>query len=174
MMNLKKKVYEVYECRVNDLLVYIGSGVEGRHKHCDSGLSHNYELNKAHFDKDCVVITKVIKKFDNKEDSLILEKELILVENPKFNKVFVNDTRQDCAKHMKDFRNYVKDKIQANRATGNFKQKCLQVLDEFCAVHVYQSLCEKGFYLNSYFWYDKRGYEVMKKCVNTSRKSDIN
>ena len=42
MMNLKKKVYEVYECRVNDLLVYIGSGVEGRHKHCDSVLSHNF------------------------------------------------------------------------------------------------------------------------------------
>ena len=169
------KLYEVYECRVNGELVYIGSGVEGRYKHCDSGLSHNYDLNKAHFDKNCVVTTKVVKKFNNKEDSLTLEKELILRENPKYNRVFVNDHRQDYAKQMKDFKKFVKDKVYLTKTLSHIgRKKCLDVLDEFCEAHGYSALCEKGFYLNSHHWYEKRDFKSMKKCVNTARKLSDN
>ena len=45
----KENCYEVYVCRVDGEIVYIGSGRHGRHKHCDSGCSHVYELNKIHF-----------------------------------------------------------------------------------------------------------------------------
>ena len=42
-------MYEVYMCKLNDEVLYVGQGASGRHKHCNSGSSHVYELNKLHF-----------------------------------------------------------------------------------------------------------------------------
>ena len=42
-------MYEVYICKHNDVIVYIGKGTRGRHKHCISGCSHVFELNKTFF-----------------------------------------------------------------------------------------------------------------------------
>ena len=47
---VSKDLYEVYACKYNGEYVYIGSGKHGRHRHCTSGCSHVYELNKMHFD----------------------------------------------------------------------------------------------------------------------------
>ena len=54
----KENCYEVYICKVDGEIVYIGSGKHGRHKHCTSGCSHVYELNKMHFlANDTIVVT---------------------------------------------------------------------------------------------------------------------
>ncbi len=73
----KNCLYEVYACYHNDEIVYIGSGKNGRNKHCNSGISQNYDLNKLHFtDKDNVSVT-VIKYFSDKNVSLAYEKDMI-------------------------------------------------------------------------------------------------
>ena len=41
---------EVYLCYLEDEIVYIGSGKLNRHKHCNSGTSHVYALNKLRFE----------------------------------------------------------------------------------------------------------------------------
>ena len=42
---MSEGLYEVYVCKHNDEIVYIGSGKHGRHKHCVSGVSQNYGHN---------------------------------------------------------------------------------------------------------------------------------
>ena len=44
------KHFEVYICKLDGNIIYIGSGANGRHKHCNSGCSHVYDLNKLHFE----------------------------------------------------------------------------------------------------------------------------
>jgi hypothetical protein len=76
--------YIVYAAKHKDEIVYIGSGVNGREKHCISGCSHVYELNKLHFKKADISI-HVLDRFMTKEESLVAEKELISEYKPKYN-----------------------------------------------------------------------------------------
>lgn len=76
----------VYKAVVLGETVYIGSGALGREKHCASGCSHVYELNKYHFEGVHIEVS-VIKKGLTKEESLQIEKELIQKIRPRFNKV---------------------------------------------------------------------------------------
>ena len=46
---MSKDLYEVYMCKFQDDVLYIGSGKIGRHTHCDSGISNVYGLNRLHF-----------------------------------------------------------------------------------------------------------------------------
>jgi len=46
---MKSEWSEVYLCYLEDEIVYVGSGKLNRHKHCNSGISHVYELNRLHF-----------------------------------------------------------------------------------------------------------------------------
>lgn len=85
------KYFEVYTCKLDGVIVYIGSGANGRHKHCNSGCSHVYELNKMHFDG--VVFDITVKKFNSKGESLLHEKELILKHKPRFNSVYLSKDR---------------------------------------------------------------------------------
>lgn len=43
------KVYELYHCKYQGEVVYIGQGSRGRHRHCNSGISHVFELNEIYF-----------------------------------------------------------------------------------------------------------------------------
>ena len=74
-------------------IVYIGSGANGRHKHCNSGCSHVYELNKMHFNG--VVFDVSVKKFNSKSESLKHEKEMILKYKPRFNSVYLSKDRNN-------------------------------------------------------------------------------
>lgn len=76
----------VYAAKYNDEIVYIGSGVNGRERHCTSGCSHVYALNKLHFSKEYVEIV-VLGRFNTKEESLKVETSLIIEHKPKFNTV---------------------------------------------------------------------------------------
>jgi hypothetical protein len=89
-MSKDTKNYIVYVVRFEDEIVYIGSGIKDRHNHCISGTSHVYDLNRLHFEGK-VVDVKVIKTNITKQESLVAEKELILLHRPKFNKVYLKD-----------------------------------------------------------------------------------
>lgn len=110
------KHFEVYICRLDGEIIYIGSGVAGRHKHCNSGCSHVYELNKMHFEG--VVFDISVKKFSSKSESLKHEKEMILKHRPKFNSVYLSKNRNNkCSqaielKHIfrKELMKYFADK----------------------------------------------------------------
>ena len=85
-MSSKKKAYEVYICKYNGGIVYIGEGALGRHNHCTSGTSHVYELNELHFTGDRNLFTVEVKYFQTKKIASEIEKELIKIHKPRFNK----------------------------------------------------------------------------------------
>ena len=78
--------YEVYKCTINEIVVYVGSGLVGRHKHCSSGFSHNKSLNyfAKKYGKDIMKIT-IVKLFKYKDNAFFYEKELIGKLKPVFN-----------------------------------------------------------------------------------------
>ena len=93
--------HEVYVVlNKDDEYLYIGSGKSGRHKHCLSGTSHVYELNKMHFDKEEYFVNVIATGLD-KDESLRIEQEMILNLNPAFNKVGKKVEPDDV-----DFNNY--------------------------------------------------------------------
>lgn len=78
--------YEVYVVKDNNgEYLYIGSGLHGRHKHCQSGTSHSYELNAMHHRGEVSTVGVICTGLTQKE-SLAQEKELIIKHFPKFNK----------------------------------------------------------------------------------------
>lgn len=80
-------MYEVYICKLNDEILYVGQGYSGRHKHCTSGCSHVYELNKLHF-SGLIPIVEVVHIDSRKDRVLELEKSLIKNLKPKYNVVY--------------------------------------------------------------------------------------
>ena len=84
---MSKDLYEVYMCKFQDDVLYIGSGKIGRHTHCDSGISNVYGLNRLHFG-GVELDVKVLKTFKNQKDSIDEEVRLIKLYSPKFNKVY--------------------------------------------------------------------------------------
>lgn len=77
-------MYEVY-CAYNEKeIIYIGYGKIGRHKHCISGISHVYNLNKEHFCGRPVQV-KVLKYFSTNKEAKEAEKKLISFCKPKYN-----------------------------------------------------------------------------------------
>ena len=89
-MSKDLKNYIVYVVRFEDEIVYIGSGIKDRQNHCTSGTSHVYDLNRLHFEGK-VVDVQVVRGNITKQESLVIEKELILLHRPAFNKVYLRD-----------------------------------------------------------------------------------
>lgn len=83
--NKEHYVYAAYG--VNSELLYVGKGTGRRYKHCNSGISSSYLLNKYYFNlKDGEEITvKILKNFENSEKALDYEKNLILELKPPYN-----------------------------------------------------------------------------------------
>lgn len=82
--------YIVYEVRLNNIPIYIGSGKKGREEHVKSGSSHNPELNKLFFTKPHEMVVTVIREGLSKEESLEMEKGYILALQPELNIVYTN------------------------------------------------------------------------------------
>ena len=70
----KHYVYVAYG--TNEDVLYVGKGVGDRYKHCDSGISSNYLLNRHHFNSSYNggMIVDIVKTFDSDTDALIYEK----------------------------------------------------------------------------------------------------
>ena len=98
-------MYEVYMCKVNGEIVYIGQGKVGRSRHCVSGISHVYGLNKLHFSemRDSVEVD-IIKFFLSKDDALKLELDLIKKHLPRFNTVHKPSAHENDSKNFNHYR----------------------------------------------------------------------
>ena len=79
-------LYEVYIVKVSKSVVYIGMGLNKRHLHATSGVSHVYALNKIHFKDPTAVSVFIISNNLSQERALELELELIKHYRPVFNK----------------------------------------------------------------------------------------
>lgn len=77
----------VYVCHNRKNILYVGSGKIGRETHCNSGVSHVYNLNRDHFVYGNLE-TIIYKTFETKGESLEYEKTLIKSILPKYNQVF--------------------------------------------------------------------------------------
>ena len=88
---MKSKVYELYHCKYKGEVVYVGQGVRGSHRHCNSGTSHVFELNKIYFTEGAEALSvEVLMQDSNKGVVVKAEKEYILARKPRFNKVLNN------------------------------------------------------------------------------------
>lgn len=83
-MSLGVKGYEVYVCKRDNVIIYIGEGKFGRHKHCTSGTSHVYDLNRLHFEGVTLEV-EVVKVFGTKKEAESFEKSLIEKHQPIYN-----------------------------------------------------------------------------------------
>ena len=127
---MSKDVYEVYVCKsaLGELL-YVGSGELGRNKHCNSGRSHVYELNRLHF-LEGGLQTEVIVLLDSKEESLIFEEEYIRKHRPKFNRVFLKDERQDIAQKAYSVRKGFEHQLRCEGKSVKYKQQLAELNNE--------------------------------------------
>ena len=103
-------MYEVYMCKVDGEIVYVGQGQVGRSRHCVSGISHVYGLNKLHFSemRDSVEVD-VVRFFMSKDDALKLELDLIKKHLPRFNTVHKPSAHKNDLKNFSHYRKIMLD-----------------------------------------------------------------
>ena len=88
---MQSNVYYTYRVDVDGECFYIGMGKGCRIKHCLSGVSQNYELNKLHFNPAGKVIECYkVEEGLSKQEATIKEKSLIVDLRPKANKTMKN------------------------------------------------------------------------------------
>lgn len=97
----EKYTHECYIGRYNGQVLYVGSGVKGRHKHINSGKSHVVELNMM-FLKGMLLDVEVMQK-SSKESALLYEEELIKELDPIFNVMLTRDGKLNREKRVNDF-----------------------------------------------------------------------
>lgn len=160
---MSNKVYEVYICKYDDEIVYIGEGALGRHNHCTNGTSHVYELNELHFTGDRKLFTVEVKYFQTKEIASEIEKELIKIHKPKFNKKGNGCT---SIEDRKLFRGLILEKLNTMRKTQTQKEKLIKCVDEFLEFHTDQMLREEGLLFRKRHIYEKCGLHQLSIVVN--------
>lgn len=111
-MNKLTTRYLVYAAKYNNDLVYIGSGANGREKHCASGCSHSYGLNSLHFGGKQIEVV-VLARLNNKEDSLHLETQLIAKHKPVFN--LVNKPVKSTCDVYEKWHKYLLDNLEPRK-----------------------------------------------------------
>lgn len=126
-------------CKLNDEVIYIGQGKVGRSKHCLSGCSHVYELNKLHFNGVAASIDIVLLS-SNREAVIEYEKELILKYKPKLNSVYVKDDRNKLQPFIHKFRSEFKVSKIALRIKGSNSSKFDRLLKEFTCFYRYSDI----------------------------------
>lgn len=157
------KIYEVYICRLDSDILYIGQGLKGRHKHCNSGCSHVYELNSLHFKHGTDALDVcVIKEFNDRNLALKLEKELIIKFVPSLNKVMMPNNKtissMSKGKEVRAVMDSYIDKYEglSEKTLNKYKK----LLNEFIGYYGYASVLNKEIPL-----YSKQHYRDLKLNV---------
>lgn len=103
---------KIYECYIvkdeSGRVVYVGEGVQGRHKHVNSGISHVYELNKRHFEKHIWDVH--VQQCGSKTQAQDMELALIHEHNPEFN--VHNTSTRDFRKKITKLRKNLTDVVE--------------------------------------------------------------
>lgn len=94
----------VYIGRIKDEIVYVGHGKYGRQDHLNSGVSHLYQANKAHF-KGLVIDIELHSEGISKEEAVETERKLIQELNPLWNTALTpkSELRLSLRKHLSKF-----------------------------------------------------------------------
>ena len=132
------KIYELYQCEYKGEIVYIGQGKKGRHKHCNSGCSHVYELNKIYFlEGKGAIEVSILKTFTCKKEVERVEKEFIRCYNPRYNSVH---TRANLEKFE-----LMHTSKQVKKALKLYRDSCQvkRLKDDF--IKDYEDLCNRFF-----------------------------
>ena len=167
--------HEVYVCKYNDVIVYIGKGVKGRHKHCISGCSHVFELNKIFFTEgvDSLEVV-VVKEFSSNQEAMELEKYLIGLYQPKFNKVFTNkNTRGIYALDGKTVKIKLKGGAKKYNLYNEKKESYYNLVDEFLEYFGYKAILDNTIMLNSTSTYIKIKKKYLTSLVRRLRYDGI-
>lgn len=85
----KLEGFYVYKGSINGVVMYVGMGSLDRMLHLNSGTSHVYEANKAHFNGVTVDVYKV-KDGLTRTEALTFERQLIEDEQPQWNLTYTD------------------------------------------------------------------------------------
>lgn len=155
-------------CYLDKEIVYIGSGALNRHKHCNSGTSHVYELNKLHFQG--VIFDVKVQKFKTKKAALDNEIKLIKKHLPKFNTVFTpkHSNKQDYMNKCREFREVFVNFY--NKSGDNNRSKMYELLDQFLKCHPLTTIESEGVLIRGRNYYIVRGCEKLAVLITNHRK----
>ena len=130
----KCQTMEVYVCKKDGEIVYIGKGRKDRHKHCNSGVSHVFELNEIRFTEGADVLeTEVVKYFKTDKEACEYEIFLIGKYNPKFNKTYTTKTKTENMTEARKLKSSMKAHIMDVRSKNlrNVYESYYALVDEF-------------------------------------------
>lgn len=172
------KVYELYHCKYQGEVVYIGQGARGRHRHCNSGTSHVYELNEIYFTegKDVLDVT-VVQEFFDKE---VAEKqEVIHIQKyrPKLNKVHNDSSRrqakvQESAALKRSLLNKYKE-VSSRKLNTADENKYVSLVHEFYNHFGFKAITDKSFIIFSAKHYEAANLYYIKNLSATIRTQGI-
>lgn len=165
-----KKTYEVYICRYDGDIVYIGEGSLNRHLHCTSGTSHVFELNELYFLGDKTLFTVDVNYFQTKDEASAVEVELIKVHKPKFNK---KGNGVVSILERKHFRKLIVDNLRNMRKTQTQHQKLMKCVDEFLTFHTDKMLKEEGICFRKRHIYEKCGLKQLSTIVSNIQQGNL-
>lgn len=101
----------IYYATYNNNIVYIGCGLPNRHKHCTSGTSHIYDLNRLHFLEPNSIQVHILKGFTSQEEALEEEKKLILEFKPVYNSKYLENSPERLEINKEEIKKYAEDFI---------------------------------------------------------------
>lgn len=101
----------IYYATYKNNIVYIGSGLPSRHKHCTSGTSHIYDLNRLHFLEPNSIQVHILKGFTSQEEALEEEKKLILEFKPVYNTQYLENSPERLEINKEEIKKYAEDFI---------------------------------------------------------------
>ena len=161
--------FEVYSCYYDGELLYVGSGAISRHKHCNSGCSHVYELNKLHFEG--AVFDIKLRYFETKEESLEVEKALIREHLPKLNSVHTSRNKSK-AKWFEQY-NKLREVFAENNKFDDkpsLRNKVNALFDDFLKLHPLPLIDEEGVVIRGRTYYISRGYVKFEGVLKNRTK----
>ena len=165
-MSKTKSIFEVYVCKYGDEVVYVGEGARGRHRHCNSGRSHVYELNELYFLGDKGLFEIDVKRVKTKEEAKKLEKEYINTLKPKFNKVFVSKDRSIKGTKFISLIRLMTDAVNNSEISESRKNKVIKCIDQFITFHTYDMIKEEGLLLRKHNEYRNLGLVNLGYAIN--------
>lgn len=167
------KIYELYTCSYEDKIVYIGEGIKGRHRHCNSGCSHVYELNKIHFLEGSEALSVVvIEESTSKSHVTTVERGMIKKFDPIFNK---NHTKNSDPKELmaegklfrKDLKFYGFNTGKTIKSYTKYDTLCQEFVDYFG----YSNIKAQDFSVLSSEHYSKIGKDRIASLSRWLRES---
>lgn len=166
----QKSEFEVYVCSQDGVIIYVGEGRFGRHKHCTSGTSHVYALNKLHFE-GVEIDVEVVKVFKTKKEAQEYEQLLIDKYLPAHNiKGTAWFKKQQCdSMTVKHTRETYLQWMKHNLKCHTLSVKVIGFIDEIFNFYGNKNVVEGKFRFETDVKYGKMGLIYLKEFVKGLR-----